>query len=57
MIVEMNEIECMDFLIVQKFLGTLMKVPDTNKARSRGSDFWPMREMARLESLSGEYES
>lgn len=32
MIVEMNEVECMDFLILQKFLGTLQRYPDTNKA-------------------------
>jgi hypothetical protein len=34
MLVRMNEIECMDFLIVQKFLGTLARHPATadNKA-------------------------
>lgn len=56
MIVEMNEIECMDFLIVQKFLGTLQKYPDTNKAELV-DQILAHREMARLEALSGEYEN
>jgi hypothetical protein len=56
MIVEMNELECMDFLIVQRFLGTLMKHPDTNKA-DLVDQILAHREMARLEALSNEYEN
>jgi len=48
MIVEMNEIECMDFLIVQKFLGTLMKYPNTDKS-DLVDQLLAQRELSRLE--------
>ena len=56
MIVEMNEVECMDFLIVQKFLGTFLKDPDKTNKADLLDQILAHREMAHLEALS-EYES